>query len=247
MFSFKTYIEAPHFIERADEIGKNLLPSFVLANPNEIKNWSRLQQEFPAYQAVIIDEYKQPIGVINTVPVTWQGTLETLPEESWDWALANPKLDGNWHCVLFVAILPEYRGQGLAEEALQTAKRIGQAHKHQGTIVPVRPTCKERFPYMPMETYLEKRHEDGKMYDPWLRLHFDIGAQLIKICHRAVTIQLPLEDWHKYGAAPSPNDPDKLIVPGGLVPVKILPEQNAGVYEEPNVLLLHEYQSTPKS
>ncbi len=242
MISFKTYAEAPYLAKSADEIGYALCPGFLLTNPNDINNWPRLRQEFAAYQVVIVDDnQQQPIGVINTVPLNWQASLEYLPEEGWDWALANAELGGNWHCILFIAIIPAYRGQQLAEKAVQIAKQLGQTYGHQGTIVPVRPTRKKCFPTMSMAAYLEKHHEDGRVYDPWLRLHLKLGAKIIKICHRAMTITLSLEEWFKYGAVPHKDDPQELIVPDGLVPVRIISGKNIGIYEEPNVWLVHNY------
>jgi GNAT superfamily N-acetyltransferase len=241
MYIFKTYQDAPELVEEADEIIDSLLPKFLFTtSKHNLDQWLQICQEFSTYQVMIVDEQKgRVIGTISSVPVSWHDSLDNFPENGWDWAFSNPSLNGNWHCTLLIDILPEYRGQGLAKQALLKAKHIGQTYRHKGTLIPVRPTHKAEFPYLPMKIYVEKRRNDGKIYDPWLRLHLENGGQLVKICHRAMTVKLPLTDWYRFNAKASPYNSNELIVPGGLVPVTISPEQNIGIYEEPNVLILH--------
>nr|VFJ91622.1 MAG: Acetyltransferase (GNAT) family [Candidatus Kentron sp. LFY] len=243
-FSFKSIEEAPHLAVLMEKPDDPLMPGFLFEDPGIVAYYqSRLWEIFPAYQIVITDEKDKgkPIGILNTMPLTWREPLENLPGEGFDWALGCPEMGGNWHCLMYGVIMPEYRGHGLSEKMLRFAKRMGQARGHQGTIAPVRPTRKQDFPHMPMEVYLDKRHEDGRVYDPWLRLHLSLGARVIKVCHRSMTVRLPLDEWHKYGAVPSEENQGELIVPGGLVPVKKIPDEDIGLYEEPNVWMLHEY------
>jgi hypothetical protein len=79
---------------------------------------------------------------VNTIPLSWSQPLTQLPQEGWDWAVATASHDGNWQCALLAALLPEYRGRGLAEQALTAAKHLGHSLGHQGMLVPVRPTRK---------------------------------------------------------------------------------------------------------
>jgi hypothetical protein len=49
-------------------------------------------------------------------------------------------------------------------------------------IAPVRPTWKERYPLIPMDEYARWTREDGLPFDPWLRVHARLGAQLLEVC-----------------------------------------------------------------
>jgi GNAT superfamily N-acetyltransferase len=236
MFAFQPCNDNPQLAEQCFNIGEQLTPAFLLNDLVNIAHWPRLYQEFPHYQLGIIDTIRQTvIGVVNTIPLAWHAPLSELPEEGWDWALANAHADGNWLCALLAAIDPAYRRQGLAQQGLRAAKLMGHELGHQGMLVPVRPTRKAEFVHLPMAAYLKKRNSEGKIFDPWQRLHLEMGAHLIKICHRAMTIQLSWAQWLEYGAV---GTADELTIADGLVPIQRQTD-GSGLYVEPNVWLVH--------
>ena len=49
-------------------------------------------------------------------------------------------------------------------------------------LAPVRPTLKERYPLTPTERYLSWRRDDGQLFDPWLRVHERLGAEILGVC-----------------------------------------------------------------
>lgn len=242
-FGIKNYADFPDLADQGQSLGNSLTPGFLLADEADVKYWPRLtSEEFLSYQFVITDKRAQLlVGAVNSIPVVWNGPLDMLPDEGWDWAIANGSSDGNWLCALLVAILPAYRKLGLAEEALRTLKKIGQQSGHQGVIVPVRPTRKPEFPHLPMEEYLTKKSHDGSHYDPWLRLHLGLGGRMIKICPRAMTVRLPIETWRQYGAQDDKAFENQMLITDGLVPIKILPDEGVGLYEEPNIWMVHSF------
>lgn len=238
MFTFKSYTEAPEFMQQAHELGGELTPAFLLSDPVSTDLWPRLSIDYAEHQLAVIDETRQTaIGVVNSIPLPWSRPLSELPDEGWDWALANANASGNWQCALLAAILPEYRGRGLAEQALTAAKQLGRRFGHQGMLVPVRPTRKSEFVHMPMTEYLEKRKEDGTLFDPWIRLHLTLGAELLHVCQRAMSIKLTWDQWIEYGAEPS-SEADELVIADGLVPIRRQAD-GTGLYVEPNVWMVH--------
>jgi hypothetical protein len=63
-----------------------------------------------------------------------------------------------------------------------------------------------------MAEYLAMYKADGTVFDPWVRLHLALGAQQLHVCERAMSIQMPWEEWIQYGS---------------------------GLYVEPNVWMVH--------
>jgi hypothetical protein len=100
----------------------------------------------------------------------------------------------------------------------------------------VRPTWKERYPLAPTERYMLWRREDGFPYDPWLRAHERVGAEILSPAPRSMTIGGSRDEWEEWTGLQFPEDGD-YIVPGALVPVGF--ENGLGTYVEPNVWVRH--------
>ena len=86
-------------------------------------------------------------------------------------------------------------------------------------IAPVRPTWKERYPLTPIERYVLWRREDGLPYDPWLRTHERLGAEVLDVAPRSMTITGSRDEWEEWTGLQFPEDGD-YVVPGALVPVR---------------------------
>jgi GNAT superfamily N-acetyltransferase len=139
-------------------------------------------------------------------------------------------------CAIVAGVLPDYRGTGVASAVLRRMSQLAAAHGLDELIAPVRPTWKERYPLTPMERYMLWRREDGFLYDPWLRTHERLGAELLDLAPRSSTVTGSREEWEEWTGLQFPEDGD-YVVPRALVPVHF--EGGHGTYVEPNVWMKH--------
>jgi hypothetical protein len=115
-------------------------------------------------------------------------------------------------------------------------RRLAAAAGFRELIAPVRPTWKERYPLTPLERYVHWRRDDGLPFDPWIRLHVRLGAELAEVCLESMRVTGTVAEWEEWTGLLFPDDGD-YVVPGALVPVTF--EEGIGVYVEPNVWMRH--------
>ena len=60
-------------------------------------------------------------------------------------------------------------------------RAVAAEHGLSSLVAPVRPTTKSRYPHVPMENYVAWKRGDGKLFDPWLRVHAGLGAEMLGI------------------------------------------------------------------
>ena len=89
-----------------------------------------------------------------------------------------------------------------------------------------------------MERYLQWTNEEGLSFDPWLRVHARLGAEMVKVCPRSMRITGTIAEWEEWAGTPFPES-GSYVVPGALVPVEIDRQRGEGVYVEPNVWMRH--------
>ncbi len=161
---------------------------------------------------------------------------DALPAAGWRFAMEafgkNEK--PNCLCLLAANIHPAYRRQGLAALLLKKGKEIASSRGLDYMIGPVRPTAKSEFPELSMTEYLIKKNEAGETYDPWLRLHLRLGAELLNICEQSVIIQASAEKWREWTKQKLTSS-GKYTLPQGLAPLDLDISKNLGIYKEPNV------------
>jgi len=195
--------------------------------------WPRLYELYPDFQLWVLDG-KRTIAYACTLPVRWDG----IPEpRGIDWAMSNGVAgDPSDLCAIVVGITPEYGGQGLSAVLLRRMAGVAAAHGLDCMIAPVRPTWKERYPLTPIERYMLWRREDGLPYDPWLRTHERVGAEILAPAPRSMTVTGSRDVWEEWTGLQFPEDGD-YVVPGALVPVRF--EGGTGTYVEPNIWMRH--------
>jgi len=208
-------------------------PLFMQQDPVVNAFWPRLYELYPDFQLWLVDG-KRTVGYACTVPVNWDGTPE---ERGLDWALSNGQSGTpTTLCAVVAGLRPEYRGRGLSAALLGRMAGLGTAHGLDAMIAPVRPTWKERYPLTPIERYALWRREDGYHYDPWIRTHERLGAEVLSPAPRSMTITGTREQWEEWTGLQFPEDGD-YVVPHGLAAVRFA--NGAGTYVEPNVWLRH--------
>jgi GNAT superfamily N-acetyltransferase len=208
-------------------------PQFMHHDPVIASFWPRLYELFPDFQLWVVDG-KEPVGFACTLPVRWDG----IPEpRGISWAMTNGQAgEPTDLCTIVAGIVPEYRGSGLADAILRRMTGVAAAHGLDTLIAPVRPTWKEKYPLTPIERYMLWRRDDGYPYDPWLRTHERVGAEMLGLAPRSSTISGSREEWEEWTGLQFPEDGD-YVVPGALVPVRF--ENGVGTYVEPNVWMKH--------
>jgi GNAT superfamily N-acetyltransferase len=195
--------------------------------------WPRLYEVYADFQLWVLDG-KRTVAYACTLPVRWDG----IPEpRGLDWAMTNGVAgDPSDLCAIVVGVLPEYRGQGLSATLLRRMAGLASAHGLDCMIAPVRPTWKERYPLTPIDRYILWRREDGLPYDPWLRTHERLGAEILDLAPRSMCVTGSRGEWEAWTGLQFPED-GEYVVPGALVPVRF--EGGRGTYVEPNVWMRH--------
>lgn len=243
MFRIVTARELPELATLSDSIAEEVWPRFMLNDPVAAQFWHYLYQLWPDYQFGLY-QADRLVAVGNSVPLHWDRALAELPEEGWDWILPkavhdyNTAQSPNLQAAIQIMIPKELQGKGLSTHAVAFMKRLGMDHGHANLIVPTRPTRKCQYPHASMDEYVTWRDERDLPFDPWLRVHVRLGAQIVKVCHRSMQIKGTLEQWNQWtGIAFTAGGPH--VVPGALVPVQVDVEKATAAYSEPNVWLCH--------
>jgi GNAT superfamily N-acetyltransferase len=214
------------------------MASFMGHGAVALRYWHLLRPELPELQLVLWDEERDVIvGHARTIPAR---VAEGLPGgvddmlESWFGEGRQPEPD-----VLsaMVAVVDRGRqGEGLSTKLVEAMRGLARAHGYAALVAPVRPTWKERYPLIPMERYARWTRDDGLPFDPWLRVHAKLGAELLEVCPASMRIEGGVGEWEDWTGLAFPDDGDYLV-PGGLVPVRV--EDGRGIYVEPNVWMRH--------
>jgi len=201
-------------------------PSFVLHDAVSNEHWGRLFTDFPEFQFVALEDGEVvaegcsiPVG---GMPRAWRQAFLSEGEPD--------RL-----CALQVLIGPEHQGRGLAGPMLEHMRGLAAA-RGWTLYAPVRPTWKARYPLIPIERYAAWRREDGLLFDPWLRAHERLGAEVIGTAEEAMLIRGSSAEWHDWTGMAFPED-GSYVVPGALVPVEF--RGGEGVYSEPCVWMRH--------
>jgi hypothetical protein len=175
-----------------------------------------------------------------------QTSFDQLPNRGWEWVLeaSIPAGASNSKIVsaLSMNILPQYRGLHLSSKILIYAKEHLRSLGMETLIAPVRPFWKSRYPLIPMEDYVHWTNSKGEVFDPWLRVHVQIGAKVLHVCHDSMAISGTADQWLSWTGVEA-IAPGSYLIPEGLVPVTFLRTPDGalhGKYVEPNVWVIHD-------
>lgn len=214
-------------------------PEFVVNDSVAIRYWGSLFATFARFQYVLCDESGAALAAGHAIPLAWDGTERGLPA-GWDAALAQGFHDAEQGltptalCGLSIVIAPGVQGQGLSEAMARYMKELAARHELNDVIIPLRPSLKERYPLIPLERYIEWKREDGAPFDPWLRIHWRLGAQVVGIAPLSMVVEESVARWEEWTGLRFPGT-GAYVVPGALCPIEIDRARNLGRYEEPNV------------
>ena len=235
------YSERPDLVERLGEV-EDVWPEFLYhtdATFNAL--WGRVRREFPDFQLVLYDDAADRVaGRGQTIPFRWDGSFEDLPNGV-DGVVRRVFDSGGEPTTLsaLVAVVdPRYQGRGLSSLIIEGMRGVVAEHGLDAFVAPVRPTLKARYPLTAMERYLGWRRADGQLFDPWLRVHERLGAEILGVCPGSLLVEGTVSEWGEWTGMAFP-DSGSYVVDGALVPVEIDRERNLGSYREPNVWMRH--------
>ena len=238
-----TLQQQPDLADAMGELIEGIWPTFMLQDPIASQHWGRLYSTFGECQVALVDG-DRVIGQGNTIPIPWDGDVEQLPDEGWDWAFLQG-IDGadrgtppNTLVGLQIALDPAYQGKGLSAQFVSHFRHVAQTMGLRRLVIPLRPTLKHLYPLTPISRYITWTR-DGLPFDPWLRVHVRAGARIVKACERSMTIAGTIAQWEDWTQMSFPET-GKYIVPGALLPVEMDCENDSGVYLEPNVWVEHQ-------
>jgi GNAT superfamily N-acetyltransferase len=233
------YADRPDLLARRfEELTKPAFPAYM--NENEPGNlyWDRLYTDFPDFQVALVDG-DDLLAEAHAVPLPWDGTPEDLPT-GWDEGFVRGMTSDAPNTALMaiaISVAPTQQGRQLSSRMIQTFTDNARAAGLSRVIAPVRPTWKERYPLIPIESYAAWRRADGTHFDPWIRIHERVGGEILATAPASMVIRAPATDWEEWVGMPFPAD-GEFVFPGGLATLVI--EDGIGTHVEPNVWVLHE-------
>ena len=203
-------------------------PEFLLHDAVSNERWGSLFSEFPEFQFVAVEDgvavAKGSSIPVNGTPAGWRDAFLSEGEPD--------RL-----CALEVLIAPDHHGRGLSRPLLEYMRGLAAARGWE-LVAPVRPSWKARYPLTPIERYAGWRRDDGLLYDPWLRAHERLGAEVTGTAPAAMVVSGSVAEWQSWTDMVFP-DSGSYVVPGALVPVEIDRERDTGLYVEPCVWMRH--------
>jgi GNAT superfamily N-acetyltransferase len=206
-------------------------PEIVLHDAISNAHWGRLYEERPEFQFVLVDD-GELLAEGNSIPVSG------MPA-SWRDALRSGFERGSADrlCALAILIDPDRQRRGLSRLMLEHMRGLA-FERDWDLVAPVRPSLKHRYPLTAIERYVEWRRDDGLLFDPWLRVHERLGAELVGIAENSLVAEGTVAELEQWSGLSFPES-GSYVVEGALVPVEIDRERDHGSYREPNVWMRH--------
>lgn len=223
---------------RFQELTRLSFPEFLNHNEPGGRYWGRLYDDYPDFQVALLDG-GAIVAEAHALPVAWDGTLADLPS-GWDQAFVRGMTsdrEATALSALAIAVHPSRRREGLSERMIGAFRDTARVAGLASVIAPVRPTLKERYPLIPIETYLEWRREDGSHFDPWVRVHERVGGEIIAAAPSSMVMRAPAADWEEWTGMSFPSD-GEYVFPGGLATLVVT--DGIGTHVEPNIWLRHD-------
>lgn len=219
---------------------EGLWPRFFELSRHSDRYSELMDERYPQFQFVAVDDADRVIGVAHSVPVSAPIAMESLPMAGWDWAVQNSLTNSNHNmlCGLSVTVRAAYQGRGLGSLFVRQLISASASQGFTRLIVPARPVLKQNRPLCPMHLYLSWKRSDGLHHDPWIRTHQRLGGKIVGVCDCSMTMTGRLEEWRKV-TGEALDTTGKHIVAGCLVPIEVDVEVDFARYIEPNVWIAY--------
>ena len=230
------YADERELLERRD-LSEQTFPEFMHHNEPGGRWWSSLYDRFPAFQLALLDG-DELVAEAHSLPVPWDGSVAGLPR-GWDEAFElgmTSEERPTALSALVISVHPGRQGQGLAARMIEAFRDAARGDGLQDVIAPVRPTWKQRYPLIPIERYMAWRQDDGRHFDPWLRVHERVGGEIVAPAPESMLIEAPVTEWETWTGMRFPED-GTYVFPGALAPLEV--RGGVGRHVEPNVWVRH--------
>ena len=245
-FEVVTLKQRPNLKEQAERMNEEGWPTFLLHG--DITHWESLFDEFAEYQILFCEPAGTLIALGHTIPFFWDGTVDDLPSTMagiMDRALQAHR---NWSTpntlsALAAIVTASHQRCGLSTEILRAMRSLAEERDMHSLVAPVPPTLKSSYPLTPFKRYVGWKREDGSPFDPWLRVHWRIGAEFLKLMPKALIVTGKVSEREEWTSMNFPES-GAYVVPGALQPVKIDRQHDVGRYEDPNVWMRHRVMQT---
>jgi hypothetical protein len=209
--------------------------------------WESLPDEFADLQVVVCDSQDVVIAGGHTVPLVWDGTNADLPATLDD--IIERGLNVRRHgrspttlAALAAMVAPQHRNQGLSYVVVRAMRSLAMKWGLESVVVPVGPTLKHHYPLTPMERYMHWKRADGLPFDPWIRVHWRLGAELLCVAPTTAICTGTVAQWEAWTGMSFPES-GLYVVPGALHPIEIDRERDIGRYEDPGVWMRHRIEA----
>ncbi|MFF0205235.1 hypothetical protein [Streptomyces sp. NPDC005017] len=229
--------------ERLAELFGGGFPEFITADRTVKRYIGRVREYFAGFDLLLVDERDVPVAGGWGVPLRWDGTVGDLPGGYTD-ALARAVegreqgLEPDTFVICGAVVTPSLKGRGLGGEALLALRRAAEGAGLTRVLAPVRPTAKEQYAITPIESFMDRRRDDGTHLDPWIRTHERLGAEILAAAPASQTMTGTVAEWEKWTGLRLPIS-GEYVIPGGLSLLRVDRNADSGVYHEPNVWMRH--------
>ena len=178
------YSERPELWDAIAGLSGEVWPEYNQHGATLNHYWDQLYESFPDWQFVLYDAGDETVlAEGHTIPVAWDGTDTGLGpgiDATVTAAFGLRAAGGQPTAVSALAaeIPPRHQRRGLAKVMLQAMTGLARDAGLPHLIAPVRPTLKDRYPTIPIERYARWTRPDGTPFDPWVRVHTELGARI---------------------------------------------------------------------
>jgi hypothetical protein len=240
-FEVVTLEERPDLEDQVERLHEETWDRFLSGAPWNY--WETLFDTFAKFQVLLCEGGDEVIGVGHTVPFDWKGTNEDLPRLLDDVirrGLTAQEEGRPWTALsALAAMVPDkQQKRGLSTEIIKAMHSLAAQHGFQSVVVPTGPTLKHLYPLTPMDRYAQWKRDDGSPFDPWIRVHWKLGAEQLCVNPQTAIVSGTIAQWEEWTEMKFPES-GLYIVPGALSPVEMDCERDMGRYDDPGLWMLH--------
>ncbi|WP_328459523.1 hypothetical protein [Streptomyces sp. NBC_00448] len=235
--------DRPDLHGQADEVFSAGWPEFIFHDSLADRQMDRVRRWFGDLNLLLVDDEDRIAAGGWGVPLRWDGSVGDLPggyDDALARAVALREAGGRADTLVIAAaqVRGDLQGRGLAADVLGRLASAGERAGLARAIAPVRPTSKARYPLTAMAEFMRWTRPDGAPSDPWLRTHLRMGARMLGVAERSMTMAGSVAEWEKWAGFPLPAS-GPYVIPGALAPLVIDHPADRGELVEPNVWVRH--------
>jgi hypothetical protein len=235
-----TLATRPELEDQVELLHENAWDKFLEGAP--WRYWDSLFEVFAEFQ-ILLCQRDKVIGLGHSVPFVWDGTTDDLPA-TLDGIIERALTDRRHGrspttlSALAAIVEHEHHNRGLSSVIIREMLSLGSKHGLECLVAPVGPILKHLYPLTPMERYVRWKRADGSPFDPWIRVHWRLGGEVLCVAPATAISTGTVAEWEEWTGMSFPES-GAYVVAGALQPVQIDRERNVGRYEDPGVWMRH--------